>query len=458
MQNLDLPKLLPTAVVVALTLMIWFVIPVPAGVSPNAWHLFALFVGTIAGIIGNAMPLGALSIIAITSVAVTGVTNPGKPAAAVVDALSGFANPLIWLIVIAVMVAMAVLKTGLGRRIGYHFVRLLGTKTIGVAYGLVLSELVIAPVTPSNTARGGAIIHPIMRSIADSYGSSPELGTTKKIGRYLALVNYNINPITSAMFITATAPNPLCVALIAQATGSSIHITWGQWALAALLPCLCMLLVMPLVLYFLYPPEIKQTPGAKELARTESAKLGPMCSPGKDHARGSRPDAGDLGRSAGLAVGSRIWPRPDDNGRHRPLTAAHYRRAGLGGCPQSQERLGHSDLVCGLGHDGHVPWQPWPDKMVFGFDSGQHHPFGTDVAGIGRYFGPDLLLRPLFFRQHHGACDGDVHGLLRRRHCARYAAYVVGTTAGVLVLTEHVLDSLTPLAPHRSFSDPVTPP
>jgi len=179
------------------------------------------------------------------------------------------------------MVATAVLKTGLGRRIGYHFVKLFGQKTIGVAYCLVLSELVIAPVTPSNTARGGAIIHPIMRSIADSFVSSPELGTAKKIGRYLALVNYNINPITSAMFITATAPNPLCVALIAQATGSSIQISWGQWALAALLPCLCMLLAMPLVLYFLYPPEFKQTPGARELAMTELAKLGPMRIPEK---------------------------------------------------------------------------------------------------------------------------------------------------------------------------------
>src|SRR5215470_7979936 len=251
-RNLDLPKLLPTAVVVAFTLMIWFVIPPPAGVSLNAWHLFALFVGTIVGIISNAMPLGAMSIIAIALVAVTGVTNPGKPAAAVVDALSGFANPLIWLIVIAVMVAMAVLKTGLGRRIGYYFVMLMGERTIGVAYGLVLSELVIAPVTPSNTARGGAIIHPIMRSIADSYGSSPEKGTSRKISRFLALVNYN-----------------------------SIQITWGQWALAALLPCLCMLLVMPLVLYMLYPPEIKQTPGARELARAELAKLGPMRAPEK---------------------------------------------------------------------------------------------------------------------------------------------------------------------------------
>lgn len=266
----------PCAVVVCLTLAIWFVVPVPAGVTPNAWHLFALFIGTIVRIISKAMPLGSLSVIAIALVALTGVTNPGKPAAAVVDALSGFANPLIWLIVVAVMVALAVTKTGLGRRIGFHFVKLLGQKTIGVAYGLVLSELVIAPVTPSNTARGGAIIHPIMRSIADSYGSSPEQGTSKKIGRFLALVNYNTNPITSAMFITATAPNPLCVALIAQATGASIQITWGQWALAALLPCLCMLLVMPLVLYVLYPPEIKQTPGAKELASAELEKLGPM--------------------------------------------------------------------------------------------------------------------------------------------------------------------------------------
>jgi divalent anion:Na+ symporter, DASS family len=281
MQKLAQTNFLPFAAVACLTLFIWFVVPVPSGVTPNAWHLFALFIGTIVGIIAKAMPLGCLSIISIALVAVTGVTNPDKPAAAVVDALSGFANPLIWLIVVAVMVAVAVTKTGLGRRIGYHFVMLLGKRTIGVAYGLVLSELVIAPVTPSNTARGGAIIHPIMRSIADSYGSSPAQGTSKRIGRFLALVNYNTNPITSAMFITATAPNPLCVALIAQATGSSIQITWGQWALAALLPCLCMLLAMPLVLYFLYPPEIKETPGASELARTELAKLGPMRLPEK---------------------------------------------------------------------------------------------------------------------------------------------------------------------------------
>ena len=276
MNKLTFPKPIPTAISVGLTLLIWFVIPVPDKVTPEAWHLLALFTGTIAAIIGKALPIGAVSIIAIALVAITEVTRPGKPEGAIADALSGFANPLIWLIAIAVMIAVALTKTGLGTRIGYHFISLFGKKTIGVAYGLVLSELVIAPVTPSNTARGGAIVHPIMRSIADGFQSSPELGTQKKMGRYLALVNYNTNPITSAMFITATAPNPLIVDLIAKATNSSIQITWAQWAFAALLPGLCMLALMPLVLYFLFPPEIKNTPDAKGMAIAALEKLGPM--------------------------------------------------------------------------------------------------------------------------------------------------------------------------------------
>ena len=69
-------KPIPMAVAVVLTLLIWFVIPVPQGVTPNAWHLLALFVGVIAAIIGKAMPIGALSILAIMLVAITKVTVP----------------------------------------------------------------------------------------------------------------------------------------------------------------------------------------------------------------------------------------------------------------------------------------------------------------------------------------------------------------------------------------------
>jgi len=268
-------RLVPGLISIATILLLWFVIPIPDGVSANAWHLLALFVGTIVAIIGKAMPIGAIAILAITLVALTGVTSD-NPSTAIKDALSGFSNSLIWLIGIAIIISRGLVKTGLGNRIGYYFISLFGKRTIGIGYSLALSELVIAPVTPSNTARGGGIIHPIMKSIAASFGSSPEEGTSRKIGHYLALVNYHINPITSAMFITATAPNPLIVKLIADATGSNISITWGTWALAALLPGLVCIALVPLVIYAIYPPEIKRTPDAKVYAKTKLTDMGPM--------------------------------------------------------------------------------------------------------------------------------------------------------------------------------------
>lgn len=272
-------KPVPALIAVAITLIIWFVIPVPEGVSPNAWQLLALFVGTIAAIIGKALPIGGVSIIAIALVAITGVTNPGDSKAALADALSGFSNDLIWLIGIAVMISISLKKTGLGSRIGYFLISLFGKRTIGIAYALSFAETILAPVTPSNTARGGGIIHPIMRSIASSFGSKPERGSTEKIGRYLALVNYNTNPITSAMFITATAPNPLIVSLIVAGTATGVTITWGMWALAALVPALVALLVMPLVIYMIYPPEIKKTPDAPKFAKAQLEVLGPISKP-----------------------------------------------------------------------------------------------------------------------------------------------------------------------------------
>lgn len=268
-------KPLPAAVAVAIALIIWFVIPVPAGVTANAWHLLALFVATIAAIIGKAMPIGALSIVAIALVAVTGVTN-ATPGGAIADALSSFANPLIWLIGVSIMISRGIIKTGLGARIGYLFIAVWGKKTIGIAYSLALSELILAPVTPSNTARGGGIIHPIMRAIAGSYESDPEHGTQGRMGRFLALANYHANPITSAMFITATAPNPLVVKLIADTTGGQIQLTWGTWALAMLLPGLVALALMPLVIYWLNPPEIKSTPNAAQFARERLREMGPI--------------------------------------------------------------------------------------------------------------------------------------------------------------------------------------
>ncbi len=267
-------KAIPTAIAIALTAVIW-AIPAPEGVKAEGWHLLAMFVGVIAAIIGKAMPLGAISILAVMLVAVSGVTVD-KPTTAMNDALSSYSNQLIWLIGIAIMISRGLLKTGLGARIGYLFIAAFGKKTLGIGYSLALSELLLAPVTPSNTARGGGIIHPIMKAIASSYDSSPEQGTQNKMGKYLALVNYHSNPISSAMFITATAPNPMVVNLIAETVGSDFRLSWGAWAIAMLVPGLVAFALMPLVLYFFYPPEIKETPNAVAFAKERLHEMGKM--------------------------------------------------------------------------------------------------------------------------------------------------------------------------------------
>lgn len=118
---------LPTLISLFITLLIWFVVPVPTGVDPDAWHLLAMFIGVIAAIIGKAMPIGAIAIIAITLVAITGVTNT-SPSGAIQDALSSFANPLIWLIGISIMISKGLQKTGLGARLGYLFIAVWGKK------------------------------------------------------------------------------------------------------------------------------------------------------------------------------------------------------------------------------------------------------------------------------------------------------------------------------------------
>ncbi|MFC6204680.1 anion permease [Psychrobacter urativorans] len=266
-------KPIPSAIAILVALIIWFIIPIPTGVTPEAWHMLALFIGTIVAIIGKVLPIGAIAIIAVTLVALTGVTNE-SPKEAIADALSSYSSPLIWLIGIAVMISRGLIKTGLGRRIAYYFISIFGKKTIGVAYSLTAAELMIAPITPSNTARGGGIIHPIMKSIAQSFHSTPEEGSQKKIGSYLAMVNYHANPITSGMFITATAPNPLVVDLVNKSTGGDIQLSWTTWAVAMFIPGMLCLILMPIVIYLIYPPEVKQTPDAKNFAKDNLLEMG----------------------------------------------------------------------------------------------------------------------------------------------------------------------------------------
>ena len=249
-----------------LTGFIIWIIPAPSDVQIQAWHLFAIFVATIVGIILRPLPMGAIAMVGIVMTALTGTLS-------ITEALSGFGNRVIWLIVSAFMLSRGFIKTGLGARIAYLFMSIFGKNSLGLAYGFVATDLVLAPAIPSNTGRSGGVIFPILRSTARAYDSEPEQRTSRKIGAFLMKTSFQAQIITCAMFMTAMAANPLCVEL-AQELG--VPITWAGWALAASIPGLLSLLIVPLLIYKLYPPEIKHTSEATQLARQKLADMGRM--------------------------------------------------------------------------------------------------------------------------------------------------------------------------------------
>jgi len=251
--------------VVILGAIIWF-IPFPAGLTAQAWHLFAIFVATIVGFIVKPLPIGAVALISITFSAFVGVLKPA-------EALSGFSNTVIWLIVAAFVFSVAFKKTGLGRRVAYTVMRAIGGSALKLGYAVVLADMIIAPATASNAARAGGIMFPIVRSLCSAFGSEPG-PTARKIGSYLLMVSYQGDGICSAMFMTASAANTLVVVLAAKALGADI--SWGLWALGAIVPGIVSFFVIPYYIYKAYPPELKDTPEAKQIAADELQRMGPM--------------------------------------------------------------------------------------------------------------------------------------------------------------------------------------
>ena len=249
--------------VLATGAIIW-ALPTPAGVDPRAWHLLAIFVATVVGIVAGPIPIGAVTIVALGVILVTGTLK-------VEEALSGFSNPLVWLVLSVFFIASCVIKTGLGRRIVYGLIAIVGRRTLGLGYSLIATDLVLSPAIPSTTARAGAIVFPLLQSLTSTAFGPADSPGGRQTSAFLTLTAFHGTVITSAMFVTAMAPNTLIVELARQ---QGITISWTMWAVAALVPGAISLGIMPLLIYRLCPPGFREAPEAPALARDELARMG----------------------------------------------------------------------------------------------------------------------------------------------------------------------------------------
>jgi DASS family divalent anion:Na+ symporter len=248
----------------AIALGIWLV-PVPAGLTAQAWHLFAVFVAAIASVLTGVYPLLTCTTLAVAAVVLTGTVSAAQ-------AFAGFANPSVLLVVIAFLVAQAVVKSGLGHRISLFMVSFFGRSPVGLAYSIVLTDAIIAPAFPSNTARGG-VLYPVVLSVARGVGSRPEDAEGRRLGGYLMFCGMASLAVSSALWLTATSVNPIGLQVV-RALG--LDVGFGKWFVTASVPALTAILLLPLVVAKLYSPGAKATPDAPAAARTELAKMGPL--------------------------------------------------------------------------------------------------------------------------------------------------------------------------------------
>ena len=245
-------------------------IPVPQGLQPNAWYYFAVFSTAIAALILEPIPAAAVGLIGVTVAGALLLVTP-KPADSLKWVLSGFSNGTVWLIFIAFMFAKGYEKTGLGRRLALLLVRALGKKTLGLGYAVAMADLILAPFTPSNTARSGGTIFPIIKNIPPLYDSQPGQ-TAGKIGSYLMWTALATTCITSSMFLTALAPNLLAIELVKKT--ASVSISWAEWAKGFLPVGLFLFAVTPYLIYKIYPPEVKVSNDVPVWAAEELSKIG----------------------------------------------------------------------------------------------------------------------------------------------------------------------------------------
>ncbi len=271
------------AVLVVLYLVVAYLIPPPAAVTPQGWRLVAIFIAVIAGQMLQPMSSAAVVLLGLAAMVANG--TPMR------EALGGYAEPSVWLVLIAMVMARVLIETGAARRIALVFIRKFGRRSLGIGYALVLTDVTLAGGVPSITARSGGMVMPVGKAIAELFDSHPG-PSASRLGSFLFAAMYQGSAVACAMFLTGQASNILGAGLALRLV--NIEVTWSGWFVAAIVPGVVSCVVVPWIVHRVVPPEITHTPQAAEFAQRELAKLGPL----------GRTEAIALGVFAGIGV---LW-------------------------------------------------------------------------------------------------------------------------------------------------------
>ncbi|KAF4677020.1 hypothetical protein FOL47_003753 [Perkinsus chesapeaki] len=255
---------IPTLIILIIIILALWWVP-PSGLGIHTWQVFVTFLVTIIGAVTEPLPMSGICLVSLGFCTVTNILTTSQ-------ILSGFGNDTVWLIVFACFIASGFVTTGLGKRLCFIILKYIGSTTLGLAYAFCICEFILAMAIPSSTARGAGILLPILEPLLkEGFQSDPALGTQRRIGSYMIMVEIIANTTSSVCWLTGGAWNAMMANFMSDV---GVHLSWGQWAYSMAPPGILPLIYGPLIMYFFYPPEIKKTPQARKLADDKLAEMG----------------------------------------------------------------------------------------------------------------------------------------------------------------------------------------
>ena len=131
----------------------------------------------------------------------------------------------------------------LGGASRWLIIRALGRRTLTLGYAIVAIETLLAPFIPSNTARTGGTLFPVIRCLPPLYDSLPNDPSARRIGSYLMWTSISASCVASSLFLTAFAPNLLALEILKKT--AKVDIGWTDWFLGFAPAGIPLLLVLP---------------------------------------------------------------------------------------------------------------------------------------------------------------------------------------------------------------------
>jgi sodium-dependent dicarboxylate transporter 2/3/5 len=276
--------------------------PPPAGLTPAAWNCAAVGLLMAVWWITEAVPIPATALVPLVALPLLGV-RPIEAAAA------PYANPVIFLFMGGFMIAQALQRWGLHRRIALGIIRLNPSRPTAVVAGFMVSAAFLS-MWISNTATTLMML-PIALSVIELVHPPAETrrGRSNFAVALLLGIAYAAS-IGGMTTIIGTPTNALLVGFLKETYAYRLDFaTWLPFGLP--MAVIGLPLTFLLLTRVVYPIRLRQIPGGRAVVEARLRELGPM-------SRGERVVAAVFAATALLWVTSplvaRVLPGVSDAG------------------------------------------------------------------------------------------------------------------------------------------------